>query len=161
LCPEFKEVESEDYELWRKKVKVWFMAEGKRLEYPAAKLLLSLGDKVYSEVCDIEMVDEEGFLKLLKRLGGRFGKDQGRDKYDKLQDFFEIKRKQGGIMRDFVGRFGMVERECKIISGNEMPEELRCYHLLKTAEITQQQRQMTLAYCGKRAWKFKDFSGFN
>ena len=62
LCPEFKGVEAEDYELWRKKVKVWFMAEGKRLECPAAELLLSLGDKVYSEVCDIgeeEMVGEE------------------------------------------------------------------------------------------------------
>src|SRR5215469_5376758 len=83
LCPEFKGVEGEDYELWRKKVKVWFMAEGKRLECPAAKLLLSLGDKVYSEVCDIgeeEMVDEKGFLKLLKYLDDRFGKDQGRDK---------------------------------------------------------------------------------
>ena len=39
------------------------------------------------------MVGEEGFLKLLKSLDDRFGKDQGRDKYDKLQDFFEIKGK--------------------------------------------------------------------
>src|SRR5215469_13011991 len=87
-----------------------------------------------------------------------FGNDQGRDKYDKLQDFFEIKRKQGENMRDFVGRFGMVERECKRVSGNEMPEKMRCYLLLKTAEITQQQRQMTLAYCGKEASIFRDFS---
>ena len=137
------------------------MAEGKRLECPAAELLLSSGDKVYSEVCDIgeeEMVGEEGFLKLLKILNDRFGEDQGRDNYDKLLDFFEIKRKQGENMRDFVGMFGMVERECKRVSGNEMPEEMRCYHLLKTAGITQQQRQMTLAYCDKGAWKFRDFS---
>ena len=56
----------------------------------------------------------------------KFGKDQGRDKYYKLQDFFEIKRKQGENMRDFVGRFGMVERECKRVSENEMPQEMRC-----------------------------------
>src|SRR5215469_17036068 len=78
LCPEFKGVEGEDHELWRKKVKAWFMAEGKRLECPAAELLLSLGDKVYSEVCDIgeEEIVGEGFLKLLKILDDRFGKDQ-------------------------------------------------------------------------------------
>src|SRR5215469_6967410 len=95
LCPKFKGVEGEDYELWRKKVKVWFIAERKRLECPAAVLLLSLGDKVYSEVCDIgekEMVGEKGFLKLLNIFYDRFGKDQGRDKNDKLQNFFEIKR---------------------------------------------------------------------
>src|SRR5215469_2696464 len=79
LCPEFKGIEGEDYELWRKKVKVWFMAEGKRLECLAAELLLSFGNKVYSEVYDIgeeEIVGEEGFLKLLEILDDRFGKDQ-------------------------------------------------------------------------------------
>src|SRR5215469_11638111 len=52
----------------------------------------------------------------------------------------------------------MGERECKRVNGNGMPEEMRCYHLLKTAGITQQQKKMTLAYCGKGAWKFRDFS---
>src|SRR5215469_10980810 len=102
------------------------MAEGKRLECPAEELLFSLGDKVYSEVCDIgkeEMVGEEGFLKLLKILDDRFGKDQGRDKYDKLQDFFRLKGNREN-MRDFVRRFGMMERECKRVSGNEMPEKM-------------------------------------
>ena len=95
VCPIFKGIEGEDYDMWRKRVMLWYKIEGRYLECPGGEIMLSLGEKAFQSVSDIELEEigrQEGMEKVLEVLDKRFGKEKSRDRYDKILEFFKIRR---------------------------------------------------------------------
>jgi len=159
-CPEFQGLEGEDYDMWRKRVMLWYKLEGKFLEYPGGEVMLSLGGKAFQSVYHVELEGLEKHVaveKVLEVLDKRFGKEKSRDRYDKILEFFRIGRKINESIRDYVARYEMIEDNCKKAGKVDLGEDMRCVHLLEGANIGENQRQMVLAYCGKGDWVFEEF----
>src|SRR6201990_1356014 len=112
VCPTFEGIEGEDYDMWRKRVMLWYRLEGKYLECPGGEIMLSLGEKAFQSVYNVELEGLErqvGMEKVLEVLDKRFGKEKSRDRYDKILEFFRIGRKINESIRDYVARYEMIE----------------------------------------------------
>ena len=160
VCPTFEGIEGEDYDMWRKRVMLWYNLEGKYLECPGGEIMLSLGKKAFQSVYSIklEVLEKQGGMeKVLEVLDKRFGKEKNRDRYDKILEFFKISRNINESIRDYVARYEMIENNCKKAGKVDLGEDMRCVHLLEGANIGENQRQMVLAYCGKGDWLFEEF----
>src|ERR1044072_6625669 len=146
--------------MWRKRVMLWYKIEGRYLECPGGEIMLCVGEKAFQSVSDIELEEigrQEGMEKVLEVLDKRFGKEKSRDRYDKILEFFRIKRSTEESIRDYVARYEMAENTCKKAGKVDLGEDMRCVHFLEGANIGDNQRQMVLAYCGKGDWVFAEF----
>src|SRR5678815_3675194 len=160
-CPEFKgDLNADEYDVWKSKVKLWFKICGDEFEQPAGEILFGLGAKAYECVWMVDweaLGKQEGVDEILRRLDERFAKEKQRDRYDKLCEYFYIKRQKGESMREYVSRYEVIERKCKIVGKVDLGEDMKCVHLLEGADASDNQRQMVLAYCGKDEWVFRNF----
>src|SRR5678815_4480465 len=117
-CPPFKgdSSDAEDYEMWKKRIDWWVKLDGKDYECPGGELLMTLGKKAFECVYNIDLdglSKEEGVEKILTELDKRYGKEKQRDRYDKILEYFYIKRNEGESMREYVGRYELIEDKCK------------------------------------------------
>src|SRR5678816_472143 len=92
-CPRWEGNEGEDYGMWKKLIDLWFLAEGKKIEYPAVEIMLSLGERAFKFVQDISMEDLQsvgGKEAIIKRLDEQYGRERTQDKFDKISKYFKI-----------------------------------------------------------------------
>src|SRR5678815_1086217 len=150
LCPVFNGdgVNPNEYELWKKRVEWWYLVEGKNCDCLAGDIILSLGEKVFESVCDLkvqELDKDEGVKKILLVLDEKYGKEEQRDRYDRILEFFYVKRQDNESIREYVNRYEVIESRCKMVGKVDLGEDLKCVHLLEGANVDRVQRQMVLA----------------
>ena len=162
ICPGFGG-ESGEYEMWKKKVWLWYNLEGKKSENPGGEVLLGLGMRVFEKVCHLEIEElerkgREGVEEIFNLLDESFGIGNNKEKFDLLERYLGVKKEKSESMREYVNRYEQLEREIKEkgIGGN-LTGDMRCFHLLKSAALEKEGEQLVVAYCGKGAWSFKDF----
>lgn len=159
-CPVFHGKEDESYELWKKKVNIWYKYEGKSFDCPGGEILMALGDKAFEAVCNVEIDDvskDDGVKRVFESLDGVFGKVKLRAKYDLILKYMRIQRKDGESIPEFVRRYENVESDCKKESNLEFSEDVKCVHLLEAANLEERQKEVVLAWIGKDDWKLVDF----
>ena len=72
------------------------------------------------------------------------------DNYEKMSNYFKIKRENGEKMKDYLVRYEKLAGECERAMGKKMFEgEFRAFHVLEQANLNEQQKQLALSACGK------------
>ena len=156
-CPKFSG-EQEDYKRWKGQVEDWLKVCGDNIKFPGLQIRLSLKGRALdiAEGIDREELMEEGGEKIvLKKLDGAYQKDALIDYYSKMKRYFRIERESGEKMRDFIIRYEKLEWECnKAMGKNMFGEEAKGFHVLETANLSDNQKQMVLAACGKEKLEY-------
>ena len=151
-CPRFGGVQAE-YKGWRGQVEDWLVVCGEWVKYPGIEIRMSLKGRALevTEGMDREELKKAGGEKeILKKLDEAYLKDTLMDNYSKMKSYFKIERESGETMRDFIIRYEKEELECSKALGKSMFEgEAKGFHVLEQANLSDNQKQMVLAACGK------------
>ena len=151
-CPRFTGVQAE-YKGWRGQVEDWLVVCGENVKYPGIEIRMSLKGRALeiTEGIDREELKKAGGEKeILEKLDTAFLKDTLMDNYSKMKSYFKIERESGETMRDFIIRYEKAELECSKALGKSMLEgEAKGFHVLEQANLSDNQKQMVLAACGK------------
>ena len=151
-CPRFNGAQA-DYKGWKGQVEDWLVVCGESTKYPGIEIRMSLKGKALqiTEGMDREELKKAGGEReILKKLDEAYLKDTLMDNYSKMKSYFKIERESGETMRDFIIRYEKAELECsKAIGKNMFEGEAKGFHVLEQANLTDNQKQMVLAACGK------------
>ena len=151
-CPRFNGLQSE-YEVWRDQVEDWLIVCGKEIEFLGMEIRLSLKGKAYDIAKQIDrdtLKGSEGSKIILEKLDRVFLKDTLLDSYVKMKTYLKIERESGEKMRDYLIRYEKTASECSQAIGRSMFEgETKGCHVIEQANLTDTQKQMVLAACGR------------
>ena len=151
-CPRFTGVQAE-YKTWKGQVEDWLDVYGDSAKYPGIEIRMSLKGRAYelTEGIGREELKKKGGEKLIiQKLDEAYLKDRIIDNYGKINSFIKIERDSGEGMRDYLIRYEKVELECcRAIGKNVLEGEVKGYHVLAQAKLSDNQKQMVLAACGK------------
>ena len=157
-CPRFSGAQAE-YKEWKGQVEDWLVVCGDDVEYPGIEIRMSVKGKAYEVTAGIdrdELMKEGGEKIILKKLEEAYEKDTLMDNFGKLKSFFKIERESGETMRDFIIRYEKRELECRKALGKSILEgEVKGYHVLDQANLSENQKQMVLAACGKEKLEYE------
>ena len=150
-CPKFNGVKAE-YKVWRGLVEDWLEVCTGEVKFPGIEVRLSLKGRAYEIVEGMdrnELKKEGGAKAVLKKLDEAYLKDTLSDNYGKIKSYVKIERESGETMRDFIIRYEKEEMECSRAIGKSIWEgEVKGYHVLEQANLSETQKQMVLAACG-------------
>ena len=151
-CPRFSGVQAE-YKGWKGQVEDWLVVCGDDVQYPGIEIRMSLRGRALEVTEGIdreELKKKGGDTIILKKLDAAYKKDTLMDNYGKMKRYFKTERESGETMREFIIRYEKEELECSKAIGKSMFEgEAKGFHLLEQANLSENQKQMVLAACGK------------
>ena len=160
-CPRFSGIQAE-YKGWKGQVEDWMVVCGDDIKYPGIEIRMSLKGRALEVTEGIdreELKKNEGHKIILKKLDEAYKKDTLMDNYGKMKSYFKIERESGETMREFIIRYEKIELECSRAIGKSMFEgEAKGFHLLEQANLSENQKQMVLAACGKGKLEYDDVS---
>ena len=160
-CPKFNGGQAE-YKSWKGQVEDWLAVCGDDVKYPGIEIRLSLKGRALEVTEGIdrdELKKEGGEKEILKKLDEAYLKDTLMDNYSKMKAYFKIERESSETMRDFIIRYEKVELECRKAIGQNMFEgEAKGFHVLEQANLSESQKQMVLAACGKGKLEYETVS---
>ena len=160
-CPRFSGVQAE-YKGWIRQVTDWLAVCEELVKYPGIEIRLSLRGRALevTEGLDREKLKtKEGPKEILGKLDEVYLKDTLVENYGKMKRYLKIERESGEKMRDFIIRYEKEESECSRAIRKSMFEgEAKGFHLLEQANLTENQKQMVFAACGKGKLEYSTVS---
>ena len=98
LCPGFRG-EVIKFETLKKRVWLWYDLEGKEFACPGGEVLMSLDEKVFEMIGDVEIGEDkrEGVERVLRVMDDKYSRDENQDKFDIIKRYFCIKKEKKGI----------------------------------------------------------------
>ena len=140
------------FEMWKTEVEMWVEVCGEAEEKQGVILALSLPEKDQSRIR--EQVMEELSLSKLKIATGvsvlldfiesKVGKDDMEDSLHKYEEFKNCQRKDGQDICDYIHEFE--QKYHRILKKSiVLPEEILCFELLTSANITKQEKMLVLS----------------
>lgn len=159
-CPPYSGESDDRYDIWKKRVEIWYKMVGKDTDCPGGEIMMVLGKKAFECVSHVEVFGvgkEEGYKRVLESLDEVYGKERDREKYEKVNEFFHIKKGESESIVKFVRRFENLGKECFSYGGISMSEGMQCIHMLNGACLNTIQREIVLGLCGKGEWKLDSF----
>src|SRR5256885_6434007 len=108
------------FQEWKAKVEMWMKLEEDTIKFPGLEIKMSLEGEAFKTVDDVEiekLVKKGGEKVIMERLEKRYGKDKLMDSFEKMTNFFEIKRGEEETMQEYGERFKRLQRECEIGGG--------------------------------------------
>ena len=160
-CPKFTG-EDDDYKDWKEQVLDWLEVSGDNVKCPGIEIRMSLNGKAKQLAKGIErakLKNSGGEKIILKKLDEAYLKDTLTDNFTKMNNYFQIKRKNGESMRDYIIRYEREELECSKAIGKSMLEgEAKGYHVLAQANLSDKEKQMVLSACGKEKLEYEGVS---
>ena len=156
-CPKFGGAKAE-YKGWRGQVEDWLLVCGEEVKYPGVEIRLSLRGRALeiAEGINREEIKKEGGERIiLKKLDEAYRKDTIADNYEKLRTYIKIERESGETLRDYIIRYEKEELECSKALGNSvLGGEVKGFHVLEQANLSDSQKQMVLAACGREKLEY-------
>jgi hypothetical protein len=151
-CPSFAGGEEEDFKEWVRKVRLWqvLMTEEKR-KYLGLLLGMKLGKEPAQLILDIpndDLKKEDAVEKILERLETRYGEDAVSDKFNRVVEFLEIKKKSDESMRAYVHRFRAACVHSEKDGGGGFSDSVKGCMLLRAAELDASEKRLVLASMG-------------
>ncbi|XP_064095297.1 uncharacterized protein LOC135207477 [Macrobrachium nipponense] len=160
-CPEFSGLQSE-YKTWREQVEDWLLVCGEEVKYPGVEIRMSLKGQALEVAEGIdrdELKGTEGSKIILSKLDGVYLEDSPIENYNKIKNYFKIRRKSNEEMRDYLIRYEKAESECSRALGKSVLEgEVEGYHVLEQANLTENQKLLVLNACGQGKLEYKTVS---
>ena len=160
-CPKF-DGSNTGYKSWRSEVEDWLlmMTLGKQEEKMlGVQIRLSLSGKARGLTECIKREDlrkKDGHLTILKKLDEVYLQDNLTEEYGLLTKFLDIQRKPEESMRDYINRYEQYEADLSRMKGEiNIGSKVLAVHLLHHARVTENQKQMVLAGCGKGEINYK------
>ena len=139
----------DDYEIWKKKVKIWDQLTDIPKEKRAAALVMILEGKYEIVGLDMEITEmnhDKGVENLLKLLDEKFAKDATDNEYEKFKKFEQIRRKADQSITDYIVEFEKCYKGVKG-SGQDVADRVLAFKLLYTANISEADQKMVLTIC--------------
>ena len=139
----------DDYEMWKKKVKIWDQLTDIPKEKRAAALVMILEGKYEIVGLDMEITEmnrDKGVENLLKLLDEKFAKDATDNEYEKFKKFEQIRRKADQSITDYIVEFEKCYKGVKG-SGQDVADRVLAFKLLYTANISEADQKMVLTIC--------------
>lgn len=119
---------------------------------------MSLDGKAYDAVSDISTEelkkDNEGIKIILQKLDVIYKKDSQMDKLTKAMNYFEIKKKDGERMKEFIVRYENKYKECEDVGGS-MNNEMKASHLLGAVKLDERDLHIVLGACRNQHYTFE------
>ena len=135
------------YDGWIKLVKIWRSCTDISKSCQGPELLLSLEGEAQDaalEVAEDEIVQDDGFDKIISLLDKLFKRDSTVTKYQALELFETYRRTESTSIRDFLNEFE--KRYYKTKShGTVMSDDILAYRLLKAANLTPHHEELIKA----------------
>ena len=152
-CPAFNG-KSGEYEEWRVKVEDWMLITEDVMKYPGIAIRMGLQGKAMDVAMGMErsvLRTKEGAEKLIEKLDSIYRKDNVLETYSKVRSYLKVERNSKEKIADYLHRYDKLADECKRATGGEgmLDGEVKGCHLLEQANVTEQQKQMILAACGR------------
>lgn len=157
-CPEFSG-RQEDYEQWRVRVEDWLLLGGKDdSKYPGIEIRMKLNGRAWNIAKNVDrtkLMGKDGEQVLLLALDEAYKRDTLMDNYGKMSNYMEIQRNKGESIKDYLIRFEAMAQDGNRAIGREMLEgEVKGFHVISRARLTDQQRQMVLSAIGERKMEY-------
>lgn len=160
-CPIFSG-KVEDFASWRIRVEDWMELSEVKVEKRAIEMRMSLQGKAFNLVKDISREDlkgEDGAKLILEKLDKKYKGDVVVERYNKIDRYLDIERKEGESVGDFISRYEETANGCFQSTGNILEGEIKGIHLLKRSGLDDKEKQMVLAACGSDKLTFEKISG--
>ena len=157
-CPRFSG-EERNYKAWKNQVLDWLLVVGEGVKYPAIEIRLSLSGKALEAAEELDrdsLKEDQGEDLIFECLDKIYLRDSLMDRYGKMKDYFKIERGSSETMREFIQRYEKMESECKRALDSPMfSSEVKGFHVLEQANLSEGQRQMVIAACGQNKLEYE------
>ena len=147
--PPFKK--GEDFELWKKKLKIWQSVTPIEPKKQAGTIFLSLDDEAQTAILELDetlLSSDEGVTNVLNRLNTLYQKDRTQSAFEALEEFEALKRKDGTLIKDFCNQFELAYNKAKQY-GTQLSTDVLAFRLLKSANLRDEQVELVKATVGQ------------
>lgn len=135
------------YEIWLKELEIWQLYTSVPEEKQGPAIFLSLDGKAREAVLELDVADlkgKEGVKNIIKKLDTLYKKDKIQVAYDAYDAFERFQRSSDMLMKDFIIEFERLLSKTKSY-GTTMSEDILAYRLLKSANLSAREQQLTRA----------------
>lgn len=159
-CPRFSGL-TEEFRTWRVRIEDWLDLADVPEERQGMEIRMALAGKAFDLTMNIErekLKGKDGAKTILEILDKKYKGDEVVDKYNKVERYLDIQRKEEENVRDFINRYEEAAHGCFKATGAILQGEMKGIHLLKKSGVTENQKQLVLAACGSQELTFERIS---
>ena len=140
-----------DYQTWRNEIEMWQLVTDLEKKKQAVAVALSLTGsyrEVAMEVPKDDLNKDNGMETLLTKMDSAFKRETADEAYDSYEKFENERREGTTNINDFIIRFERAYNSAKK-NGMNLPDSVRAYKLLKSANLNNSERHFVLSGCHK------------
>jgi hypothetical protein len=149
IPPPFKK--GDNYENWKKTIKIWQAVTPLKKEKQGAAMFLSLDTEAKEAVLELPerlIAGENGLTHVLEKLDSLYQRDKTQLAFEALEEFESTKRKENQTITDFCNQFELSYNKAKVY-GTSLSTDVLAFRLLKAANLKEEQEELVKATVGE------------
>ncbi len=147
--PPFKK--GDNFEVWKKTLKIWQAVTPLPKEKQGAAIFLSLDSEAQEAVLELdegEIACDDGVKNVIGKLDQLYLRDRTQLAFEALEEFESTTRKDNQDIKDFCNKFELAYNKAKIY-GTNLSSDVLAFRLLKSANLTKEQESLVKATVGE------------